>query len=329
MEGIIKGKKILITGGTGSIGSKIVEKLLNYDPAVVRVFSRDEYKQFKLFHHLNNEKLRFLVGDVRDKQRLMRAMEGVDIVFHAAALKHVPSCEYNPYEAVLTNVLGTQNVVDAALEHNIESLLLISTDKVVSPSNVMGSTKLLAERLLTSGYLLKGKERKTKFAVVRFGNVLYSRGSVLELWKQQLEKHNVVSVTDPEMTRFFMSIGQAVDLCFKALERSQRNEIFVLKMPALRLHDLAEVFIEKYGNENSKLNIIGRRPGEKRHEELLNSVEAENAYETDDMFIIIPSAPDFVKFTQGINFSFQPTTKTSYRSDQMELLNKEEIRKII
>ncbi len=329
MFDFIKGKKILVTGGTGSIGSVMVRELLKYDPEVIRIFSRDEYKQFNLLHELGSEKLRFLIGDVRDKGRLLRAAEDVDIIFHTAALKHVPLCEYNPSEAILTNVMGTQNVVDAALQNNVESLLFVSTDKVVSPTNVMGSTKLLAERLVSAGHILRGQKRRTKFAIVRFGNVLYSRGSVLLLWKQQIEKNNLVTITDLEMTRFFMSIPQAVNLCFKALEYSKQNEIFILKMPALKMADLAGVFVEKYGNAETQIKIIGKRPGEKKHEELLTAAEAENAYETDDMFIMVPGRPDFVKPTDNISYPFSFTKKTSYRSDGVALMKKEEIYNII
>ncbi|MBU1179910.1 polysaccharide biosynthesis protein [Patescibacteria group bacterium] len=329
MHELIKGKTILVTGGTGSIGSSIVRELLKYEPEAIRIFSRDEYKQFNLYHALGSEKLRFLVGDIRDKKRLLRAAEDVDIIFHTAALKHVPLCEYNPSEAILTNVIGTQNVVDVALEHNIESLLFISTDKVVSPTNVMGSTKFLAERLISTGNLLKGKKRRTKFAVVRFGNVLYSRGSVLSLWKQQIKENNFITITDPDMTRFFMSIPQAVNLCFKALKHSKQNEIFVLKMPALKMSDLAEVFVRKYGKEGARIKIIGRRAGEKKHEELLNSIEAEKAYETDDMFIVMPTHPEFIKQLEVVSFPFEFTDKRSYRSDEVELMTREQINEII
>jgi UDP-N-acetylglucosamine 4,6-dehydratase/5-epimerase len=329
MFDFIKGKKILVTGGTGSIGSVIVKELLKYDPEVVRIFSRDEYKQFHLQHELGNDKLRFLIGDIRDKQRTIRATEDIDIVFHAAAMKHVPLCEYNPFEAIQTNVLGTQNIVDAALQNNIEALISISTDKVVSSANVMGSTKLLAERIVSSGYLLKGKNRRTKFAVVRFGNVLYSRGSVLDLWKKQLSQNNAITLTDPEMTRFFMSIPQAVNLCFKALEYCRNNETFVLKMPALKMFDMAKAFVEKHGNELSEIRIIGRRPGEKKYEELLAGNEAEGAYETDEMFIFSPSIPNFIKENNPARFNFLQSDKKHYRSDAVELLDKEAIKNLI
>lgn len=318
-----------MTGGTGSIGSVIVKELLKYDPAAIRIFSRDEYKQVSLQHELRNEKLRFLIGDIRDKQRVLRAFEDVDIVFHAAAMKHVPLCEYNPFEAIQTNVLGTQNVVDAAIENNAEALISISTDKVIAPANVMGSTKLLAERIVSSGYLLKGNSRRTRFAVVRFGNVLYSRGSVLELWKKQLLQNNTIALTDPEMTRFFMSIPQAVNLCFKALKYCRRNETFILKMPALKMFDLAKVFIEKYGRADSEIKIIGRRPGEKKHEELLAENEAEKAYETEDMFIIRGNIPDFVTEIASVKFNLSPTERKHYRSDAMDLLDKEKIKDLI
>jgi len=326
---IIKNKKILVTGGTGSIGSRLVFELLKYDPEVIRIFSRDEYKQFQFRNQNKSNKLRFFIGDVRDKERLIHATEGVDIIFHAAALKHVPLCEYNPYEAVLTNVIGTQNVVNVALQNNVETMIMISTDKVVSPTNVMGSTKLLAERLVASGCLLKGINRRTKFAVVRFGNVLYSRGSVLSSWKEQLRISNKITLTDPEMTRFFMSIPQAVGLCIKSLVMIKRSEVFVLKMPALKMYDLALSFISLYGNADSNIEIIGKRVGEKQHEELLTSIEAENAYESDDMFIIPFIVPDLVETIHPQYFNFSKTKHKTYSSNNMNLLNIEQIKKLI
>ena len=294
MVNIFKGKNILVTGGSGSIGSEIVRKVLQFEPKVVRVLSNDENGLFNLEQELQKySNLRFLAGDVRDKERLRRSVENIDLVFHAAALKHVHLCEYNPFEAVKTNVLGTQNVIETAMEEGVGKLITISTDKAVSPINVMGATKLLAERLTISANYYKGF-RKTAFSCVRFGNVLGSRGSALPLFRKQIENGGPVTITDPNMTRFVMSISKAVELVFKAAEVAQGGEIFVLKMPALRIGDLAEVMVKGlaaqcgHKPEQIQLQIIGKRPGEKRDEELMTEEEAENAYETHDMFVVLP-----------------------------------------
>jgi len=294
MVNIFRGKNILVTGGSGSIGSEIVRKVLQSEPEVVRVLSNDENALFNLEQELQKySNLRFLVGDVRDKERLRRAVENTDFVFHAAALKHVPLCEYNPFDAVKTNVLGTQNVIEAAMEEEVEKLITISTDKAVSPVNVMGATKLLAERLTISANYYKGL-RRTAFSCVRFGNVLGSRGSALPLFRMQIENGGPITITDPNMTRFVMSISKAVELVFKAAEVAQGGEIFVLKMPVLRIGDLAEVMVKalaaQYGHrpEHIQLQIIGKRLGEKRDEALMTEEEAENAYETQDMFVVLP-----------------------------------------
>ena len=208
MKDFYEGKVILITGGVGSIGSEIVRKILEYEPRAVRVLDNNETGLFDLEQELQSEKIRIFVGDVRDKERLKRAIEDVDLVFHAAALKHVPLCEYNPFEAVKTNVIGTQNLIDVAIDEEVEKIITISTDKAVNPINVMGATKLLAERLTISANFYKG-DRETAFSCVRFGNVLYSRGSVLPLFEEQIKK-GFITLTDSNMTRFIMNTSQAV-----------------------------------------------------------------------------------------------------------------------
>ena len=325
MENIFRGKNILVTGGTGSIGSAIVRKVLQYEPGVVRVLSNDENGLFSLEQELLGcTNLRFLIGDVRDKERLMSAVESIDYVFHAAALKHVPLCEYNPFEAVKTNVLGTQNLIDVAIQANLEKFIAISTDKAVNPVNVMGATKLLAERLTTSIDSHKG-ERRTVFSSVRFGNVLHSRGSVVPLFIEQIAKGGPVTVTDPNMTRFVMSITAAVDLVFKAAIIARGGEIFVLKMPALRIGDLAEVAIEefapRYGHASGNIGvkIVGRRDGEKNHEELLTGDESAYTRETEDMFIIYPEMEQRNEEAAG----------KRYTSEDESLLSKGEIKEML
>lgn len=293
MKNEFKDKRILVTGGTGSIGSAIVKLLLPYKPKQIRVYSRDESKQFELEQELaGSSNVRFLVGDIRDKERLNMAMENVNIVFHAAALKHVTACENNPFEAVKTNVQGTQNVIDCAFANNVEKVIGISTDKATDPTNVMGCTKLLAEKIMLATYFYKGMH-KTKFCFVRFGNVLGSRGSVVPLLLKQIKHGGPLTVTDPNMTRFFMTIGDAVNLVFKATSLMRDREIFILKMPAMKIGDLAKAVmeLEKEKNKNAAgmaTEIIGKRNGERMHENLLTLEEAENAFETKGMFIVVP-----------------------------------------
>ncbi|MHA1353337.1 MAG: SDR family NAD(P)-dependent oxidoreductase [Candidatus Heimdallarchaeaceae archaeon] len=212
---IFKEKTILITGGTGTIGSALCKELLKYNPKQIRIYSRDDTKQFDLASELDEyENIRYLIGDVRDRERLFRATEGVDYIFHVAALKHVGICEYNPFESIKTNVIGTQNTIDAAIKNNIDKYLLISTDKATNPTNTMGATKLLAERLTVSANLYKGVA-ETKFSVVRFGNVFFSRGSVIPLFIKQIKKKKEITITDKEMTRFIMSIEEAAEFLLK------------------------------------------------------------------------------------------------------------------
>lgn len=318
-------KKILVTGGTGTIGSEIVRSILKFQPSVVRVLSNDENAQFNLQQELQDYgDTRFFIGDVRDKDRILKAMEDIDIVFHAAALKHVPLCEYNPFEAIQTNVIGTQNVIEAALHEEVEKLVMISTDKAVNPINVLGATKLLAERLTVSANYYKGS-KKTVFSCTRFGNVFNSRGSVFPLFLQQIQNGGPLTVTDPNMTRFVMDIQRAVELVLKAIAISNGGEIFIFKMPALRIEDLARAMIEelspRFGCDPNKIKIeiTGRRAGEKLYEELMTEEEAQYANETEDMFIIQP---------QLLENNLKKGTK-SYSSRDARLLSKEEIKSML
>ncbi len=271
------GKKTLVTGGTGSIGSEIVRQLIQLDAAVVRIFSRDETKHYMLQEELGRGlKVRYLVGDVRDKDRLRRAMEGVEIVFHAAALKHVPLCEYNPFEAVQTNVVGTQNVINAALDAGVSRLIAISTDKALSPVSTMGASKLLAERVTVAADLFSPN---LKLGCVRFGNVIGSRGSIVPLVKAQVERGGPVLITDPDMTRFMMSVADAASLVLQAGQLMQGGEIFILKMPVVRLRDLVDILVERYAKKGTsarhamKVKTIGLRYAERMHHELLTEEE--------------------------------------------------------
>jgi UDP-N-acetylglucosamine 4,6-dehydratase/5-epimerase len=292
MAGPFADRRILVTGGTGSIGSAIVEALLGQGPRVVRVLSRDDTKQFELAQRLRSEQaLRMLIGDVRSRVRLQRAMSEIELVFHAAAMKHVPASEFNPFEATETNVRGTQNVVEAAIDAGVERVLTVSTDKAVDPTNVMGATKLLAERLMSAAETYKGGS-PTRFASVRFGNVIGSRGSLVPLIRGQVARGGPVTVTDPEMSRYMMPMRDAVRLCFEAMQRMAGGEVFILKMPRIRVGDLVEVLIEAYAPQfgfrpdEIAIETIGARAGEKRHEVLLTEDEALAAEETEGMYVV-------------------------------------------
>lgn len=287
-----KDKSVLLIGGTGTIGQSLLEYILNQSPKVVRIFSRDEYKQFvlqqKLIEHSN---VRFLIGDVRDLDRLKRAMKDIDYVFHCAAMKHVPACEYNPFEAVQTNIIGTQNVIQASLEMKVKRTIFTSTDKAIAPTNTYGASKLMAERLISAGQYQAGSS-DTIFASVRFGNVMGSRGSVIPLFKEQILTRSEITITSKDMVRYMMTIEQAAKLTMKAMSIAKGGEVFVLKMPIVKLENLAMAIITQ---ESSRLGIdpvtikmkeIGLRPGEKMYEELMSSEESDRAIELSDMYII-------------------------------------------
>lgn len=329
-------KNILVTGGTGSIGSEIVRQLLKYKPNKIRILARHEDKHYKLMQELRDHHgtVRFIVGDVRDKERLRLAMSDINIVFHAAALKQVPICEDNPFEAVKTNILGTQNIIDVALEMNISKVISISTDKAVEPTNVMGASKLMAEKLMLASYYYQGKN-KTKFCCVRFGNVLGSNGSILPLLKQQIKEKEEITITDPKMTRFVMSIPQAVMLTLDASCLMRGQEIFVLKMPALFLGDLTDSVVKLYAPlykknpEHIKTKIIGLRKGEKMHEKLLTDFEKDAAQETKNMYILTPQEN---VWGYGYKKDYETTKKSKdnfFSSEHAPKLKKEEIIKLI
>ena len=304
-ESIYRGRTIVVTGGTGSIGSAIVEALLGLEPHAVRVVSRDDSKQFELAQRLRSSAaIRMLIGDVRNRERMQRALAGADFVFHAAAMKHVPAAEFNPFEATETNVRGTENVVEAAIDAGVEKVLAISTDKAVDPTNVMGATKLLTERLMSAAESYKGGSR-THFASVRFGNVIGSRGSLVPLIRGQVARGGPVTITDPEMTRYLMPIGDAVQLCLEAMARMQGGEVFILRMPRVRVGDLVEVLVEAYAPQfgyrpdEIEIEVIGTRPGEKAHEALMTAEEAERASVDERMYIVRALASEVPPAARG------------------------------
>ncbi|QZA89085.1 polysaccharide biosynthesis protein [Salinarchaeum sp. IM2453] len=320
----LSGKNILITGGCGSIGSHLVEKVLEHDPNVVRVFDNSESGLFQLQREFeDDQQLRFLLGDVRDQDRLKLAVEDIDVVFHAAALKHVTINEYNPFETVQTNVQGTQNLIRAALEEEVESFVGISTDKASNPTSVMGATKLLSERLIIAANTYKGS-RETRFGCVRFGNVLGSSGSVVPLFFDQIQSGGPVTVTDPEMTRFIMPTEEAVELVITAQERMQGGEVFVLKMPAFQVGTLAKAMIKEYSDDSDSVDvkIIGSRPGERKHEKLISREEAHHAKELDEMFVILPQ----IEF-EGYEVDTNQLTSISseYTSADTQLLSEKQL----
>ncbi|MFC2136425.1 polysaccharide biosynthesis protein [Bacteroidota bacterium] len=325
MKNIFEEKDILVTGGCGSIGSEIVRQLLQYNPKRVRIFDNSEKEHFFLKDKIDSKVTRHLVGDIRDRDRLDRAMKGVDIVFHAAALKHVSLCEYNPFEAVQTNVVGTQNIIISAIQNNVEKVIGISTDKAVNPINTMGASKLLSEKLLVNSPIV---ESDTVFSCVRFGNVLASSGSVIPIFKEQIENGKDITITSDNMTRFFMTISEAVSLVLKTAEKMVGGEIFVLKMKSLRIRDLAEVMIEelspRYGRnpKSVKIKYLGVRPGEKLYESLTTPEEMPFVEEQEDMFVINNPLLFPPKLDNGIKHA-------NYCSDTVHLLSKKEIKDLL
>jgi FlaA1/EpsC-like NDP-sugar epimerase len=325
----IKDKKILVTGGTGSIGRVLVKELLKYDPKVIRILSRDATKQINFQSELGSNKVRFLVGDIKDADRLLMACEDVDFIFHAAAFKYVPQGEYNPFEVIQTNILGTQNLISAALKTpSVTHFVMISTDKAVEPVNTMGASKLLAERLVSAAHYMKGKKDKV-FVTVRFGNVLGTTGSVIPLFKEQVKKGELI-VTHPEMARFFMTIPDAVNLVLDAATMARGGEVFVLKMPVLALKDLAEVCAARFSNPPVPVRIGAIRPGEKLNEALLTEAEARSALETDKHFVIIPPVETNDVFRKDYFYpSARPLASKTYDTAIAPRMSKEEISKLL
>ena len=303
------GKIVLITGGTGSFGQRFIEIMLKrYKPKKIIVFSRDEYKQFLMKKKFNSPCLRYFIGDIRDPERLHRAFHGVDIVIHAAALKQVPSLEYNPFEAVKTNILGAENVINAALDNGIKKVLALSSDKAVNPINLYGASKLCADKLFVAGNAYSG-DIKTKFSVVRYGNVFNSRGSVIPFFREQKSK-GVLTITDKRMTRFWITLRQGVDFVLNCLDIMQGGEIFIPKIPSMKIADLAKAIAP-----GCKHKIIGIRPGEKLHEVLVPEDESHNAVESKNMYVILTpfqtwkAKRNYKKVKDGFRYSSNTNTE--------------------
>jgi len=306
---ILDGKTLLITGGTGSFGRAFIKTVLHeHNPKSVRIYSRGEFMQMEVRNHFRDERLRFLIGDVRDKERLYRAMNDVDIVVHAAALKQVPTCEYNPIEAVRTNVDGSVNVVDTAINNAVEKVMLISTDKAVHPINLYGATKMVAEKLFIQGNSYTGG-RKTKFSCVRYGNVVGSRGSVVPLFEKQ-KKEGLITITDERMTRFWIAIEDGVRFVIDCIGRMKGGEVFVPKIPSMRVVDLADAIAPQ-----CEKRCTGIRAGEKLHEILLTEEEARHTKDFGAYFLIEPEHPFWKKdnYTGGTQLpdGFRYTSDTN------------------
>ncbi len=281
----LNGKTILVTGGTGSFGKRFVQTVLSrFQPKRLIIFSRDEFKQYEMQQKLSNDAIRFFIGDVRDKVRLHRAFEGVDYVVHAAALKQVPTAEYNPFECIKTNVIGAQNIIDVAIDHGIQKVVALSTDKACNPINLYGATKLCSDKLFTAGNSYAG-QRATRFCVVRYGNVVGSRGSVIPYFLK-LRKSGVFPVTDRRMTRFWITLDQGVDFVLTALEKMHGGEIFVPKIPTATLLDIAKAI-----GPECRIKTIGIRPGEKLHEALISEEDGRLTLEYKDYYVIQPQFP--------------------------------------
>ena len=320
---MFKGKKILITGGTGSLGKALAKKLLELDADIVRIFSRNENNQTTMESEFDDDRLRYFIGDVRDLPRLIKAMEDVDIVYHAAALKHVPVVEYNPFEAIKTNVLGSQNVIDACLHENIETVVCVGTDKAVSPLNTYGATKLLMEKLFVTASNYTNPERhKTKFIAIRYGNVLGSSGSVVPTLLKQIESGRNITITDPNMTRFNITMNQALDFIIRSSKKGNGGEVFIPKLKAYSLGILKEAILEVL-EKDVKTELISVRPGEKYHESLISSEEIRNTFEDKDDYVILEDS------LQNNIKTKKSTLTNQYSSDVVECLTKKELKKIL
>jgi UDP-N-acetylglucosamine 4,6-dehydratase/5-epimerase len=324
-------KTVLITGGTGSLGQALTKRLLSLDVKAIRIFSRNESKQIEMENNFDDKRIRFFLGDIRDLDRLSRATEDVDYVFHAAALKHVPKIEYNPFEAIKTNVIGSQNVIEACINANVEKAICIGTDKAVSPLNTYGATKLLMEKLfITANNYLNPDKHKIKFIAVRYGNVLGSSGSVIPKFIEQINKKNKLSLTDVNMTRFSIMMDEALDFILKATQVGNGSEIFVPKMRSYSILDVKNALTEIL--DDTGYDEIGIRPGEKLHEILINADEMRYVWEIENMFMILN--PLFENVDDNTISNIYPNAKKieqyeNYSSESVENISVNELKKII
>lgn len=327
MKSEFSNKTLLITGGTGSFGNAVLDRFLNTDIGEIRIFSRDEKKQDDMRHLYNNDKIKFYIGDVRDLESLNSAMRGVDFVFSAAALKQVPSCEFYPTEAVRTNILGTSNTIEAALNNEVKKLVVLSTDKAVYPINAMGMSKALMEKVMVAKSRNLMPQRLT-LSGTRYGNVMASRGSVIPLFIEQIKENKSITITDPNMTRFMMSLNDAVELVLFAFNNSSQGDIFVQKSPAATIGLLAEVLQEIFEGKN-KIDIIGTRHGEKLYESLLSREESSVAIDMGDYFKVPADTRDlnYAKYFEEGDSRIQLSDE--YNSHNTDRLSKEELKSML
>ncbi len=326
---LFKGKTLLITGGTGSFGNAVLNRFLKTDIGEIRIFSRDEKKQDDMRHEFQvkmpevADKIKFYIGDVRDIQSVKNAMHGVDYIFHAAALKQVPSCEFFPIEAVKTNVLGTENVLTAAIEEGVKNVVCLSTDKAAYPVNAMGTSKAMMEKVVVAKSRTVSPD-KTKICCTRYGNVMCSRGSVIPLWIEQIRNGNPITITDPSMTRFIMSLDEAVDLVLFAFENGESGDILVQKAPACTIQTQAEAVCELFGGDKNNIKVIGIRHGEKMYETLLTNEECANAIDLGD-FYRVPCDKRGLNYDKYLTHGdVERNTLTEFNSNNTKLLTVEE-----
>lgn len=321
---MFRDKRILVTGGTGSWGYELVRQLLDFEPREVIIFSRNESSQVAMMRTFEDRRLTFIIGDIRDKEALVRACAQIDYVFHLAALKHVPVCEEQPYEAMKTNVLGTQYVIEAAIENRVKKVVYISTDKAANPSNFYGMTKAIGEKLIVHANLLQGE---TEFVCVRGGNVLGTNGSVIHLFMKQIREKGRVGITDLAMTRFFITLKEAIGLLFKATEASIGGETFVMMMPTCKITDLALVLGEALGKESVEMVELGVRPGEKIHEILLTEFESLTTVHFDEQYLVILPTLEIPGIKERYS-SFPKAEMNTFCSSQ-SLMDKDQIRELL
>ncbi|MDC0186980.1 polysaccharide biosynthesis protein [Candidatus Nitrosopelagicus sp.] len=328
---MFKDKTILITGGTGSLGRALTKKLLKQDPEAIRIFSRNESKQIEMESEFDDSRLRFFMGDVRDSERLFSALEDVDVVFHAAALKHVPKIEYNPFESIKTNVIGSQNVIDNSLRQNVDKVICVGTDKAVSPLNTYGATKLLMEKLFVSANnYINHEKHRTKFVAVRYGNVLGSSGSVIPKFINLIKNNKPITITDLKMTRFTITMNEALEFILNASIAGKGSEIFIPELKSYDMSTLIESLNELYGE--IKQEITGIRPGEKLHETLINHDEILYAWKLNDMYML--ANPHYELFNdknilENYNGIEKINEMKTYSSDVAKKITKDELKEKI
>ena len=324
----LKDKIVLITGGTGSLGQALTKKLLETEVKAIRILSRNENKQVTMESQFDDERLRFFIGDIREISRLFKAFEGVNVIFHAAALKHVPVVEYNPFEGIKTNVIGSQNVIDACIHEKIPVATCVGTDKAVSPLNTYGATKLLMEKLFVAANpYWNSEETKTKFIALRYGNVLGSSGSVVPKFIKQIREKQKITITDPNMTRFSLTMSETLDFILESTFLGKSSEVFVPKLRAYSIMDLKDALVELVGEAQEE--VISIRPGEKLHETLINADELRYTWEFDNKYIIFSPFREINEIKAGYPGIKKLEMPNSYSSNLVEKISKNELKKII